>query len=97
MKKILLATTIITSLNVFAAEEFKVFSNPSSSVINLGDLKTEVSLIGIYDGNECLVLTAVIDKNNPVIEIGQLPYGVYRLVGTDVFEDVVQEGTYIQL
>jgi hypothetical protein len=79
----------------FANESFKVFPSSSTTQINLGDLNTNVSLVVVYDNKGCFVMSSAVNKSNPTLEVQNLATGSYKMVGIDVFEDIVQEGQLI--
>lgn len=79
----------------FANESFKVFPSNSTTQINLGDLNPSVSLVVVYDNQGCFVMSSAVNKSNPTLEVQSLPSGSYKMVGIDVFEEVVQEGELV--
>ncbi|MFT6716025.1 MAG: hypothetical protein ACJA0Q_000654 [Saprospiraceae bacterium] len=95
MKFVAVIFLVVLSISSFAASSLKVFSSPSTSQVNLGDLSPKVSLIVVYDHEGCLVMSSAINKSNPTLEVLNLKSGSYHLVGLDVFAEIVQQGKMV--
>lgn len=95
MKRLLSVCLLLLSVSAYASSSIKVVLNPSTSNINLADIKAEVSLLEVYDFEGCLVMSSAINKSNPVLEVHDLQSGRYRLVGLDVFKEKIQEGSVV--
>ncbi|MFT6746089.1 MAG: hypothetical protein ACJAZ2_000427 [Glaciecola sp.] len=85
---------VTTGISSFATSSLKVFTSPTSSQVNLGDLNPKVSLVIVYDNEGCFIMSSAINKSNPTLEVLNLPSGSYQLVGLDVFQDVIQNGNF---
>jgi len=79
----------------FASDSFKVFPSNSTSQVNLGDLNPKVSLVVVYNNQGCIVMSSAVNKSNPILEVQSLSSGSYKMVGIDIFEEVVQEGKLV--
>jgi hypothetical protein len=78
---LIMTVNLCTGVNDITAENlFTVYPNPVTTEINI---KSDVSLIGsiytIYDNAGKLVLSGKINSENTLIELGNLPGGIYLL------------------